>query len=107
MNLLTASGELLHASSVDDVNLSAETPCASCGVHGNVAAADNSRSERMLNGSFAVILICFHQVHSRQELVGGINALEVFAVDAHEFGKACARTDENGFKAVIVNQLVD
>ena len=61
----------------------------------------------MPDGRFTVGAIGFHQVHTGQKFVGGIDALEIFAGDAHEARQPRARTDKHGVKPFLAQQLVD
>ncbi len=51
--------------------------------------------------------IGFHQVDAGQVLVGGVDALQALAGDAHEPGQAGAGGDVDGLKAVLAHELVD
>ena len=48
-----------------------------------------------------------HQVDAGQELVGGVDALQVLAGDVHEHGQTGAGADEHGLEAVLLHQLVN
>ena len=61
----------------------------------------------MEHGGTSVVLIRLHQIDAGEKFVGGKNALEVFAGDVHEAGKARAAADEHRLEAVFVHQLVD
>ena len=51
--------------------------------------------------------ISLHQVGAGKELVGGVDALQALARDAHEAGQAGTGTHEDGLIAVLAHQLVD
>ena len=109
LHLLVTGGQLLHAAAVHHVHLSAQPLGAAGGVHGHVAAADHGHglALQVHDGGVAVLAVGLHQVDTGQELVGGIDALQVLAGDVHEHGQARAGADEHGLKAVLLHQLVD
>ena len=61
----------------------------------------------MADRGLAVGQVGLHQVDAGEELVGGVDALEALARDAHEAGQAGAGADEHGLEAHVVEQLVD
>ena len=52
-------------------------------------------------------MIRLHQVDAGEELVCGVDALQVLAGDVHEFGQSRAGADEHRLKAHLLLQLVD
>ena len=86
--------------------LGAQTLSAARRVHCNVAAADNRNACVLLDRSVTLRLVCLHEVNSGEELVSGVNALEVLAGDIHESRQTCAGTDEYSLEALL-EQLVD
>ena len=97
------------SAAVHHVHLGAQPLGAAGGVHGHVAAADHGHglALQVHDGRVAVLAVGLHQVDTGQELVGGIDALQVLAGDIHEHGQARAGTDEHRLKAVLLHQLVD
>jgi hypothetical protein len=51
--------------------------------------------------------ICFHQVCPGKELVGGIDALQILAGDALEYGKARAVGDKDCVESLLFQQFGD
>ena len=86
--------------------LGAQTLSAARRVHCNVAAADNRNACVLLDRSVALRLVCLHEVNSGEELVSGVNALEVLAGDIHESRQTCAGTDEDCLVALFIHQLI-
>jgi len=52
-------------------------------------------------------IVSGHQIRAGQELVGGVDAIEVLALDLHEVGQSGAGADENGIEAHIGHQLIN
>jgi len=101
---------LLHlGAAVHDVRLlRAKADRTAHGVHRGVAGADDGRpprppDRRVVFGERVRV----HQVDARQELVGRVDALEVFAGDIHEDRRARAGADEDCRVAKLVDELVD
>src|SRR5699024_10719822 len=107
LHFLLAGGQLLHAAAVDDVDrLGAQAQGAAGGVHGHVAAAYYGHLFSHVDVGVAVAAVGLHQVGAGQELVGGVDALQAFAGDAHKAGQAGAGADKDGLVAVFAHQLV-
>ena len=107
-NLFRTGGKLAFAAAVNYVNLfCTQTKRTSCRVHSNITATANRNLLCAVDGGLAVFTICLHKVDTGQKFVGGINALEVFALDAHKFGKTCARADKYSLEAFFLHKLVD
>ena len=102
-------GQLFHAAAVDDVHVRAETLGAAGGVHRDVAAADDGDllALKRHDGRVGALAVGLHQVDAGQELVGRVNAAEVFTGDVHEHRQACAGADEHSLEAILAHQLID
>ena len=87
--------------------LRTHTLCASCRIHGNVTAADNSDCLAVADGGIIFGQICLHQIDSCQVFICGINADQCFAGDTHEGGQACACADKDSIKAHIVDDFIN
>ena len=107
MDFLAPCGELLLASSVDDVGLSAKTQSRSGRVHGNVSAAHDDRFFRSHDRCSGLIAERLHKIASCQIFIGREHAHCLLAGDSHELGKACAGADEYGLIALILHKIVD
>ena len=101
--------QLLHAPAIDHVHVGAQALGAAGGVHSHVAAAYHGHllALQVHDGGVGIRAIGLHQVDAGQELVGGVNALQVLAGDVHEHGQARAGAHEHGLEAVLLHQLVD
>ena len=108
LDLFLTGRQLCHAAAVDDVDrLSAQTQGAAGSVHCHVAAADDGDLPAGADGGLAGGQVSLHQVGAGEELVGGVDALQALARDAHEAGQAGTGTHEDGLITVLTHQLVD
>ena len=107
LDFFPARGQLVHRTAIDDIDLfSAQAHGAACSVHSHVSAAHNGHAAHLLDGGWVVRAEGLHQVHARQELVGGIHTLEVFTGDIHKVREPRAGADKHRFIAHL-EQLVD
>ncbi len=108
VHLLATCGQLGLAAPVDDDRLGTQTLGRAYGVHGDVAAAHHNGTPAHEDGRVRTLrIVCPHEVHAREELVGREYAVEVLSLDAHEARQACARADEYGVVALPVEKVVD
>ena len=108
LDLFLTGRQLSHAAAVDDIDrLSAQTQGAAGSVHCHIAAADDGDLPAGADGGLAGGQISLHQIGAGEELVGGVDALQALARDAHEAGQAGTGTHEDGLVAVLTHQLVD
>ena len=108
MHLFQTGGHFLFGTAVYDINvLRTHTLCASCRIHGNVAAADNGNRLAVADGGIIFGQICLHQVDSCQIFICGIYADQSLAGDTHEGGQTCACADEYGIEAHIVDDFIN
>ena len=90
--------KFFHTTAVYNVNFfCTKTFCTAGCVHGNVSTTDNSNFFRMLDRSFASVLVSFHKVDTGQKLIGGINTFETLARNIHKSRKTSTRTDKDRF----------
>ena len=54
-----------------------------------------------------VLAVRLHQIGPGEELVGGIHAAEVLALDIHKPRQTCARADKDRLETLRIHQLVD
>ena len=108
LDLLLTGRQLGHAAAVDDVDiLGTQTLGAAGSVHGDIAAADNGNGLALHDGRAGILLVRLHQVDAGQVLVGGVDAVQALAGDAHKAGQTGTGRDIDGLEAVVVHQLVD
>ena len=108
LDLLLTGGQLGHAAAVDDVDrLGTQTEGAAGSVHCHIAAAHDRHLFAGADGGLADGEIGLHQVGAGEELVGGVDALQALAGDAHEAGQTGTGTHEDGLVAVLAHQFVD
>ena len=109
LHLLGTGGELGLGAAVDDVHIGPQALGAAGGVHGHVAAAHHGHllALQVHDGSVCALPVGLHQVDAGEELVGGVDALQVLAGDVHEHGQAGAGADEHGLELHLLHQLVD
>ena len=107
LNFLCTGRKLVLGTAVNYVNIRTESLCTACSVHCNVSAAYDDRSFACVDRCGAVGLVRLHEVNSCEELVSGVNAVEVLAGDIHETRKSCARADEYGLIAFIFHEFVN
>ena len=69
-------------------------------IHGHVAAAHNRHIVEVLEGGVVIIAVGLHEVGAGENLVGGVDAEEVFARDVQELGQAGTGTDVDSLKTV-------
>ena len=74
VDLFGTGGELSLGAAVDDVDLGAHALGTPGGVHGHVAAADNSHLLVVEDGGLRPLLVGLHQVDTGEVLVGGVDA---------------------------------
>ena len=107
VNLLHTGRKLFLASSVYNVNLSAETKSSSGSVHRYVSAAYYSYLVSCCDRCVIIVAEGLHQVASCQVLVSGEYAVGVLSRNSHELRKSCTGTDKYGVEALFLHQLVD
>ena len=79
-------------------------------VERGVAAADHGHVLPAAVVDRLVVLgkaVRLHQVHAGEELVGGVDAVQVLARDVEELRQARSGRDEDGVVALLLHQLVD
>ncbi len=86
----------------------AETARGADCVHGGVAATDDNHvAIAAIVDGLVDIGIGAHEIDAGEELVGGVDAVEVLAGNAEEDGQAGAGGDEDRVEVLVVHQLVD
>ena len=99
--------ELLFASAVDDMGLSAEAEGSPCRVHSHVAAADDDSLFGLHDRSSGIGAERLHQIAPGEIFVGGEDAHGLLAGNVHKLGKAGAGTDEYGIVALFLHQGIN
>ena len=90
----------------DDRVFSAQTFGCTHSIHGGVATAYDEHvlavEDRCVGGSVGGV----HEIHAREVLVGGHNAVEVLTGDTHEPWQTCSRGNKDSLVAVSL-QIID
>ena len=107
VHLLAARRKLRLAAAVDDRRLGTQTFGRAHGIHGHVAAAYHYHALADIYRCIVQFVIGVHQIGARQELVGRDHTVQILALDAHEARKTRTRPDEDGIKALVLQQGID
>lgn len=106
-DFFVAGGHFEQGTAVDEVDfLCTEAEGGTCGIHGDVSAAEDGDAAGGVDGGIGVLgVVGSHEVGAGEVFVGGIDADEVFAFDAHKLGQAGAGSDEDGIEVVFFQQI--
>ena len=107
MDFLGARRAFLLGTTVHTVHIfGAHSNGDAAGVHRGVARTNHRHFLAHARRRVGLrVLVGAHQVHARQVFVGREDAVEPFARNAHEVGKACPDADERGFVSHFLHEL--
>ena len=76
-------------------------------VHGDVAAADDRHHLALFDGRFRIGQVCLHEVRAGEKFVGGKDALQILARNAHKAGQTRAAAEEHRLVTVLFFEFLN
>ena len=105
LNLLGAGRQLLPSAAVHHGHFRPAAQGAPGGIHSHIAAADHHHAAGGHQRGHGAGVCGVHQVDAGEPFIGGKNAAERFARDAHKVGQAGPAAQKNGGKAALQQLL--